>query len=112
MRVFFDASAFAKGFVEEQGCAFGRLRRERQASPAQYVLLKKQRLLDITDALIVDTSLPVLRHAVRALESHGLRGMDAIRVGAAIDCRAQGLITSDQRQAGAARAMGLEAALV
>ena len=137
MRVFFDASAFAKRYIEEQGSeqvlqwcdrstelalsvvvvpelisAFCRLRREGKVSPAQYSLLKKQLLTDISDALIVDTSHPVLKQAVRALEGHVLRGMDAIHVGAAVECRAQTFITSDRRQAGAARALGLEVVLV
>lgn len=137
MRVFFDASAFAKRYVEEQGSeqvlqwcdrstelalsvvvvpelisAFCRLRREGRVSPAQYARLKEQLLLDITDALIVDTSPPVLRHAVLALEGHVLRGMDAIHVGAAVECRAQAFVTSDRRQASAAQAMGLEVVVV
>jgi uncharacterized protein len=137
MRVFFDASAFAKRYVEEQGSeqvlqwcdrstelalsvvvvpelisAFCRLGREGRVSTAQYALLKEQLLLDITDALIVDTSPAVLQRAVLALESHVLRGMDAIHVGAAVECRAQRFITSDRRQAGAAQAMGLEVVLI
>lgn len=137
MRVFFDASAFAKRYVEEQSSdqvlqwcdqatelalsvvvvpelisAFCRLRREGKISPLQYALLKEQLLADITDAVIVDTTPPVLRHAVLALEAHVLRGMDAIHVGAAIECRAQRFVTADRRQAGAARAMGLEVVLV
>lgn len=137
MRVFFDASAFAKRYVEETGSeqvllwcdrstelalsvvavpelisAFCRLRREGKVSPAQYARLKTQLLTDITDALIVGTTPAVLRHAVLALEGHVLRGMDAIHIGAAIECRAQSFITSDRRQAGAARAMGLEVVLV
>lgn len=137
MRVFFDASAFAKRYVEEPGSeevlqwcdrstelalsvvvvpelisAFCRLRREGRVSPEQYGLLKEQLLLDISDALIVDTTPPVLQHAVLALEGHVLRGMDAIHVGAAIECRAQSFVTSDRRQAAAAQAMGLEVVLV
>ena len=134
MRVFFDASAFAKRYVQEHGSeqvlhwcdrstelalsvvvvpelisAFCRLRREGKLSPTQYALLKKQLLADITDALIVDTSPAVLLQAVLALEGHVLRGMDAIHVGAAVECRAQAFITSDRRQASAAQAMGLDA---
>jgi uncharacterized protein len=137
MRLFFDTSAFAKRYVEEQGSeevlvwcdratelalsvvvvpevisAFCRLQREGKISVSQYALLKEQLLHDITDALIVDTTPPVLRQAVLALEGHVLRGMDAIHVGAAIECRAQTFVTSDRRQAGAAQAMGLQAVLV
>ena len=58
--------------------------------------------------LVVDTTPQVLSQAVRALESHALRGMDAIHVGAAIECGAQAFVTADRQQASAARAMGLE----
>lgn len=137
MRVFFDSSAFAKRYIEEHGSeqvlawcdratelalsvvavpelisAFCRLRREGKVSKPQYATLKKQLLQDIADALIVDTTPLVLRHAVLALESHVLRGMDAIHIGAAIECGAQAFITADKRQADAARAMGLEVVLV
>jgi len=133
MRVFFDASAFAKRYVEESGTeqvlqwcdratelalslvvlpelisAFCRLRREGKITRRQYTALKEQLLQDIVDALVVDTTPQVLSQAVRALESHTLRGMDAIHVGAAVECGAQAFITADRQQASAARAMGLE----
>ena len=133
MRVFFDASAFAKRYVEESGTeqvlqwcdratelalsvvvllelisAFCRLRREGKITRRQYTALKDRLLLDIVDALVVDTTPQVLNQAVRALESHTLRGMDAIHVGAAIECGAQAFVTADRQQASAARAMGLE----
>lgn len=133
MRVFFDASAFAKRYVEDSGSeevlqwcdratelalsvvvlpelisAFCRLRREGKITRRQYTALKEQLLQDIVDALVVDTTPQVLSQAVRALESHTLRGMDAIHVGAAVECGAQAFITADRQQASAARAMGLE----
>ena len=103
MRVFFDPSAFAKRYLQEQGSeqvlqwcdeatelalsvvavaelisAFCRLRREAKITAAQYTRLKRQLLADIGDALICDTTPAALGVAVRALESHVLRGMDAI----------------------------------
>ena len=133
MRVFFDASAVAKRYVEESGSeevrqwcdrdtelplsvvvvpelisAFCRLRREGKITRRQYTALKEQLLLDIVDALVVDTTPQVLSQAVLALESHTLRGMGAIHVGAAVECGAHAFVTADRQQASAARAMGLE----
>lgn len=137
MRVFFDPSAFAKRYLEERGseqvlqwcdkatelalsvvavpeliAAFCRLRREARITPTQYTQLKRQLLADIGDALICDTSAAALGHAVRALERHALRGMDAIHIGAAVDCGAQAFITADKQQAAAARFFGLQVVLV
>ena len=137
MRVFFDPSAFAKRYLQEQGSeqvlqwcdeatelalsvvavaelisAFCRLRREAKITAAQYTRLKRQLLADIGDALICDTTPAALGVAVRALESHVLRGMDAIHIGAAVDCGAQAFITADKQQAAAARFLGLQVTLV
>ena len=133
MRVFFDASAFAKRYVEEAGStevlhwcetastlvlsvvavpelvsAFCRLRREGRLSDAQYQRLKAELLADIADALLCDTDPAVVGHAVRALEAHTLRGMDAIHIGAALQSGVQVFVTADSRQAHAARGMGLQ----
>lgn len=137
MRVYFDTSAFAKRYVEEAGSAqvlqwcnqatslvlsvivvpelvsaFCRLRREGRLSDAQYARLKGELLTDIADAQICDTSPAVVMHAVRALEAHALRGMDAIHIGAALQSGAQAFVTADGRQAEAARGMGLRVAQI
>lgn len=137
MRVFFDPSAFAKRYLEEDGSeqviawcnqaselalsvvavpelvsAFCRLQRESKITAKQYTQLKSQLLADIADALICDTTPAAIGHAVRALESHALRGMDAVHIGAAVDCSAQVFITSDRQQAKAAQRMGLQVTLV
>jgi uncharacterized protein len=137
MRVFFDPSAFAKRYLQEQGSeqvlqwcdqatelalsvaavpelisAFCRLRREGKITAAQYTQLKRRLLADIADALICDTSPAAVGHAVSALESHVLRGMDSIHIGAAVDCRAQAFITADKQQATAAQLLGLQVSLV
>jgi predicted nucleic acid-binding protein len=137
MRVYFDSSAFAKRYVDEQGSAdvlhwcdqaselalsviavpelvsaFCRLQREGLLSAAQYRSIKSDLLADIADALICDTSPLVVSRAVHALENHPLRGMDAIHLGAAIACEAAVFISADLRQCSAARALGLRVVTV
>ena len=88
--------------------AFCLLRREGRLSDAQYQRLKAELLADIADALLCDTDPAVVGHAVRALEAHTLRGMDAIHIGAALQSGVQVFVTADSRQAHAARGMGLQ----
>ncbi len=132
MRVFFDASAFAKRYVREEGTeevldwcnradelalsiiavseivsAFCRLKREARLSDAQYNACKENFLADITDAVICDTSPRVIQLAVSALERHALRGMDSIHIGAALACAADVFVTADVRQREAAKSLGL-----
>lgn len=137
MRVFFDSSAFAKRYLDEQGTpevlawcdqatelalsviaipelisAFCRLRRERKLSAAQYQRLKSALTADIADALICDTTPQVIGHSIQALEKHRLRGMDAIHVGAAVVSGAEVFVSADAKQCAAARAQGLRVAAV
>ena len=132
MRVYFDASAFAKRYIDETGTAdvlawceraselalsviavpelisaFCRLQREDRLTDAQYQTIKRALMLDIADALICDTTPQVIQHAVKALETHTLRGVDAIHLGAALACTAAVFITADARQCRAAEAFGL-----
>lgn len=134
MRVFFDASAFAKRYVREKGTdgvlawcnradeialsviaipeivsALCRLRRSAVLTGNQYEQCKANFLGDIADALICDTSPQVIQLAVSALEQHALRGMDAIHIGAALACEADVFVTAAVRQRDAAMAMGLSA---
>ncbi len=98
--------------VPELISAFCRLRREGRMTTRQYEQVKSNLLADITDALICDTTPKAIGHAVRAIEAQPLRGMDAIHVGAALDCNAQAFITADARQAKAARALRLKVVVV
>lgn len=132
MRVYFDSSAFAKRYIDEAGTAevlawceradelalsviavpelisaFCRLRRERRLTRDQYERLKSDLLADLSDALVCDTTPQVVQRAVSALESHVLRGMDAIHVGAALVCEAEMFISADAQQCAAARAGSL-----
>ena len=133
MRVYFDSSAFAKRYIAESGTAevlawceraseltlsiiaipelisaFCRLQREKRLTQAQYRHLKTALMADIADALILDTTPEVILHAVRALEKHPLRGMDAIHLGAAVVCAAEVFISADARQCVAAQGLGLK----
>ena len=133
MRVYFDSSAFAKRYIDETGTAdvlawcgraselalsviavpelisaFCRLQREGRLTDAQYQIIKRALMLDIADALICDTTPQVIQHAVKALENHTLRGMDAIHLGAALACTAEVFISADARQCRAAEAFGLQ----
>ncbi len=93
--------------VPELVSAFCRLQREGKLSREQYLEIKHQLLADIGDALICDTTPGSIRYAVRALETHALRGMDAIHIGAAMGCLADVFVTADARRAKAAQALGL-----
>lgn len=132
MRVFFDSSAFAKRYVDEQGSsdvlswceraselalsviavpelvsAFCRLRREGRLSDELYSEIKEHLMADIEDALICDTSPDVVHKAITALEGYSLRAMDAIHLGAALVCAADVFVSADARQCSAARHFGL-----
>ena len=135
MRVYFDSSAWAKRYIDEAGTdevlewceqaselalsviaipevisAFRRLLREGRLRADQYSLLEGDLLLDVEDTLVCDTIPEVIGHAVRALESHVLRAMDAIHIGAAVACSADAFVSADARQCAAARALGLRVA--
>jgi predicted nucleic acid-binding protein len=133
MRVYFDSSAFAKRYIDEAGTtevlawceraselalsviavpelisAFCRLQREGRLTEAQYQIIKSDLMADIADALICDTTPQVVQHAVKALESHFLRGMDAIHLGAALACAAEVFVSADARQCRAAEGFGFQ----
>lgn len=133
MRVYFDSSALAKRYIEETGTAevlawceradelalsviaipelisaFCRLRREARLDDGQYQSIKRDLLTDIEDALICESTAEVIQHAVRALEAHPLRGMDAIHIGAALVCGADVFLSADTRQCHAAAGLGIQ----
>jgi len=132
MRMFFDTSAFAKRYVQEQGSqsvlqlcgqaheiglsaivlpelisAFCRLRREEKITGTQYQQLKSLLLADIADAAVCDLTPVVLARAVACLESNTLRGMDAIHIGSALALNADVFVSADNRQLEAAARAGL-----
>jgi hypothetical protein len=137
MRVYFDSSAFAKRFINEPGTAevlswceradeialsviaipelisaFCRLQRDKRLSEPQYRAVKQDLMEDIADAIVCDTTPPVIQHAVRVLEMTSLRGMDAIHIGASLACQAEVFVSADRRQCSGAEAAGLQVAAV
>ncbi|MSQ73553.1 MAG: PIN domain-containing protein [Betaproteobacteria bacterium] len=137
MRVFFDSSAFVKRYVSEPGTdivlgwsdraseivlsaialpeiisAFCRLRRESKITDTQYRQLKSALMADIEDAALCDLTPAVLAQAVASLESHPLRGMDAIHIGSAVVLKADVFVSSDQAQCKAASGSGLRVKVV
>ena len=132
MRVFFDSSAFAKRYVCEHGTgdvlhwcdeaselvlsvtaipdlisAFFRLRREGRLSAQEYEQMKNDSLADLQDALVCDPAPDVVRLAINALETHPLRGMDAIHVAAALAATADVFVSAAVRHCEAAAKIGL-----
>lgn len=132
MRVYFDPSAYAKRYIQEHGTleviewcdratelvlsvvaipelisALCRMQRETRLTAKQYRQIKQDLMADGADALICDTTPQVIQYAVSVLEANPLRGMDAIRSGAALACSAEAFISADRRQCEAAKQAGL-----
>ncbi len=133
MRVFCDASALAKRYVEETGSAeleavlgsasalglsvltvtevvsaLCRRLREGALSEPQYALAKASLLADVAEADMVTVSESVLAQAVGLLETHALRSADALQVASAQEWTADLLVSADRRQCAAARSSGLQ----
>lgn len=132
MRVFFDTSALAKRYVEEVGseevralCAEAdglgvsilvvpeltstlcRLVREGRLSSSAYRSLKSAIQADLSDADVCDLSQEVFDQALRCLELHPLRALDALHIGSALMYQPDLFISADRRQAQAAGREGL-----
>ena len=132
MRVFFDTSALAKRYVEEEGaeqvkalCAAAdalgvsvlvvpelistlcRLVREGKLTSEDYRNLKSAVQADLSDADLCDLSQDAFEQAIRCLESHPLRALDALHVGSALVYQPDLFVSADGRQVEAAGREGL-----
>lgn len=132
MRVFFDTSALAKRYVEEDGSeqvrtlcgtadALGvsvlivpelistlcRLVREGRLSSEDYRILKSAVQADLSDADLCNLSQDAFDQALRCLELHPLRALDALHVGSALVYQPDLFVSADRRQAEAADREGL-----
>ena len=110
MKTFFDASAFAKRYVEEIGSqkadelcleatelalsvicvpeiisALNRRIREKKLSRREYRTVKEHLSDDIHDVEIINLTPEVLATATKLLEAHPLRSMDAIHIACALE---------------------------
>ncbi len=132
MRVFFDTSALTKRYVEEEGseqvrtlCTTAdslgvsvlvvpelistlcRLVREGRLSSGDYQSLKSAVQADLSDADLCDLSQDAFEQALRCLELHPLRALDALHVGSALVYQPDLFVSADRRQAEAADREGL-----
>jgi predicted nucleic acid-binding protein len=132
MRVFFDTSALTKRYVDEEGSekvtalcveadALGvsvlvipelistlcRLVREGKLSSADYQSLKSAVQADLSDADLCDLSQDAFEQAIRCLEQHPLRALDALHVGSALVYQPDLFVSADRRQVEAADREGL-----
>jgi predicted nucleic acid-binding protein len=132
MRVFFDTSALTKRYVEEKGsdqvrdlCAqadalgvsvlvlpelistFCRLVREGRLSAKDYQSLKAAVQTDLSDADLCDVSQEIFEQAIRCLEAHPLRTLDALHVGSALIYQPDLFVSADRRQTEAADREGI-----
>ena len=133
MKTFFDSSAFAKRYVEEQGSqdiddlcmqtselglsvicipeivsALNRRLRERVVAHHDYVEAKRRLAEDVRDADIVDLTSEVISNCIGILECYPVRAMDALHVACALAWEAELFVSSDKRQLSAARKSGLQ----
>ncbi len=132
MKTFFDASAFAKRYVEEKGSqlvdnicqetsilslsvicipeiisALNRRIREKRLSHRDYTTIKQQLSDDVRDAVIINLTQEVIATSTSLLESSSLRAMDALHVACALAWGAELFVSSDKRQITAAKKGGL-----
>ncbi len=135
--LFLDTSAFAKLYIEEDGSAevrglvgeadplvvstivlpealsaLRRLVREGKLGEDDYSLLKERLCRDIADIEVAPISEKAIGKAVVVIESHPIRTLDALHIGAALAAGVPLLVTADSRQAEAARGSGLEVRFV
>lgn len=132
-RLLFDASALTKRYAAEAGrdraltlfaaasellvaahcktevaSALLRRRREGSLSPQDFDRAWTAAQQDVADMTLVPLDVHVERFAFAAMEHSALRGMDALHVGSALSAKVDLFVTSDRRQAVAAREMGLQ----
>ncbi len=132
-RLLFDASALTKRYAAEAGrdraltlfaaasellvaahcktevaSALLRRKREGSLSPQDFDRAWAAAQQDVADMTLVPLDTHVERFAFAAMEHGALRAMDALHVGSALSAKVDLFVTSDRRQAIAAREMGLQ----
>ena len=137
MKTFFDASAFAKRYVEETGSqlvddiclnakeisisvicvpeiisALNRRIREKRLSRQDYGTIKRHLSDDVRDAVIVNLIPEVIATSTKLLEASPLRAMDALQVACALVWLAELFVSSDKQQINAAKKAGLKTKFV
>ena len=133
MKTFFDASTFAKRYVEENGSqlvddicqeaselslsvlcvpeiisALNRRIREKRLSRQDYIAVKQSLSDDVRDAVIINLTPEVIATSTSLLEASLLRAMDALHIACALESGADLFVSADKKQITAARKAGLE----
>jgi len=133
VNTFFDASTFAKRYVEENGSqlvddicqeaselslsvlcvpeiisALNRRIREKRLSREDYIAVKQSLSDDVRDAVIINLTPEVIATSTSLLEASPLRAMDALHIACALESGADLFVSSDKRQITAARKAGLQ----
>jgi len=133
VKTFFDASAFAKRYVEENGSqlvddicqetselslsvicvpeiisALNRRIREKRLSRRDYATIKQRISDDVRDAVIINLTPEVIATSTTLLEDSPLRAMDALHVACALEWGAELFVSSDKQQITAAKKAGLQ----
>ena len=133
MKMFFDSSAFAKRYVEEEGSeaverlcckatelglsvictpeiisALNRRFREGSLSRSSYQEAKTRFFTEVADAIIVHLVPAVVAEAIKLLEGNAVRALDALHVACALQWKAELFVSSNQRQLNAAKKAGLQ----
>lgn len=132
MKVLTDSSALAKRYVLEDGSdkidhflqnasqlgmctilvpeiisGLNRRRREQLLSADDYRTIKKQLMVDVHDAVVLQITPAVISHSLKLLETNALRAMDALHIACALEWQAELFVTADRRQHEAAKNSGL-----
>lgn len=133
MKTFFDASAFAKRYVEENGSqlvddicreatelslsvicvpeiisALNRRMRENRLARGEYSKIKEHLSDDVRDVVIINLIPEVIAASTGVLERSPLRAMDALHVACALIWGAELFVSSDKQQIAAAKKAGLK----
>jgi predicted nucleic acid-binding protein len=133
LKTFFDSSAFAKRYIDEEGSqlvddicqettelslsvicvpeiisALNRRMREKRLSRRDYSKIKRYLSDDVRDAMIINLVPEVIAASTRVLEVSPLRAMDALHVACAVIWRAELFVSSNKQQVTAAKKAGLK----
>ncbi len=137
MRTFFDSSAFAKRYIEENGSAeveqicmnsqsiglsslclpeiisaLNRRIYERSILKKDYISIKQRLLSEIEDIDIINVTAEIISKTLLILEQNKLRTIDSIHIASALLWSPDLFISADKRQIAAAKKSGLNVKLV
>ena len=137
MKAYFDASAFAKGYLREPGtdrvqellvsadsvgmCVLGLIElisalcrqvREGKLSKREYRSTRATLLADTYDMDMVQLTGAVVDRSTNLLERSALHASDALHIASAMEWEADCFISSDRQQLEAAQQAGLECIIV